>query len=144
MKSSHSNLIKNLLLSITLFMLAVTTLDFSHVYSGSGSDLCAGSQVAFESAVQLPSSEDSLFEELDDPDKPGTKRRMPVALANSISLKNTGNLDNSPSHISSCPLARPVPCPIEVKTVSWLEKEKAHLEVIKAQPLWLRFSVLLI
>ncbi len=143
MKLRHSNLIKNLLLSVITFALALSSLDFAHASAGytihgdaSRGDVAIG--------AVTPSAADSLIEELDNSDDTGTKRRLPVAVANSISLKNPTDVDTTVSTLSCCPLTRPNRCPVEVKIVSWLEKEKNHLEHIKAQPLWLRLGVLLI
>jgi hypothetical protein len=146
MKLRRSNLIKNLLLSVITFALALSSLDFAHASAGytihgdaSRGDVAIG---AVNPADYVAA--DSLIEELDNSDNTGTKRRLPVAVANSISLKNPTNVDTTVSTLSCCPLTRPTRCPVEVKIVSWLEKEKNHLEHIKAQPLWLRLGVLLI
>lgn len=146
MISCRSLSIRKILLSLVLFMLACSNLDFAH--ASAGYTLHGVSEAASAPGIEEWTTSDraaaKLIEELDDSDKAGAKRRLPVAVANSVSL-NSNNLDSSTSQVSGdCALTRPLPCPTEVKVISWREKEKGFLESVKAQPIWLRLGVLLI
>lgn len=145
MKSRHSTTISKVLLSLILFMLACSNLDFAHASAGYTlhGDFKATSAPVIEQTIDRDRVVFEPIEEFDDSDKADGKRRVPVAIANSVSLNSSSNLDTSASQ-AHCALSRPLPCLQEVQVISWRDKEKIFLESLKAQPIWLRLGVLLI
>ncbi len=128
-----SKTLRTLLLSIMLVVQCVTCMDLTHNFVQLEDE-------ESEVTSALGGKSMPLAEELDGQGESPIRRRV-LLVANSLSIQDPRSVQRLER---VCQFVRINQDHEIVRTVSWRDKERSHVQATKPKPIWLRFQSLLI